>query len=517
MMGVSSIVRSRMNNLLTSFHPFRNMTGAQRVLWIVCIAGSLLLLGLRFINLQADFPFQINNSADLYTDEGWWSNSAIIHYQTGEWLREGDFNPIVYLPVLPLIQAASFSLFGLSLTAARVTIALFAVLACLLAYGFLVRMEGRVTAAVTLFLLSANFVLFAYSRLALLELPMTCLVLVSFYAAVRVRLAQIPYAALVAFCFSLAVLTKTTALFALPSLMVLVWVRRRGGRAGLAACLLTLGGTALLTGLFYLAMMHWHGEDLAWLWRNTTLKPHENAVNLDSLTLKAVYGAVIRVLRNALLLDKILIPVVLILVPPLWLMVRSVRRNPLYVACGVWIAVTLVALIMRGYLPLRYYTPLLFPLTILFACLAIHLFRRMGSSPGKWIPVLLVVGMLVVNSGNILQYLVAPKYSYQSMADDIARRIQASGEPQPLILGSVANTVSLATGIPSLNTDMGIRDLPWKLETYRPDFFVTLGLNEEVVDQIELQYVVEQYAEYDVFDNFRMGMRFYLFRLIEKP
>ena len=33
---------------------------------------------LRFINLDADFPQGITTSAALYTDEGWYSNAAII-------------------------------------------------------------------------------------------------------------------------------------------------------------------------------------------------------------------------------------------------------------------------------------------------------------------------------------------------------------------------------------------------------------------------------------------------------
>lgn len=49
----------------------------------------------------------------------------------------------------------------------------FSMIACLIAYALIARMENRITALVVFLLLSVNFTLFAFSRLALLELPMT--------------------------------------------------------------------------------------------------------------------------------------------------------------------------------------------------------------------------------------------------------------------------------------------------------------------------------------------------------
>jgi 4-amino-4-deoxy-L-arabinose transferase-like glycosyltransferase len=467
-------------------NPLRNLTGSRRILWLICVVASAVLLGIRFIHLNADFPYAVNNSADIYTDEGWWSNSAILRHQTGEWLREGDFNPIVYLPLLPLVQSVSFGLFGVSLTSARLIPAIMSVLACLLV---------------------------AFSRLALLELPMTCLVLLSLFLASDRRRPGLLVAGLASLAFALAILMKTTALFALPALVIVIWSRQESRKKGLAVSLLTLAGIALTAGAYYLAMGIAHGEDLAWLWRNTALKAHENALTTDTLTLKALYGAVIRVMRNALLLDRFLILAVLILAPLVWLVFRSEREDPLYPACGSWIVVTLTALAVRGYLPLRYYTPLLFPLIILLGCAAVFLARRMRSSPARWLPAFVLAGFVLWNGASVCGYLASPQYSYQSMADDVEGRIRSGGETEPLILGSVANTVSLATDIPSLNTDMGVRDLAWKLEQFRPNYYVSLGESDGVMEIIGEQYSVNLLATYDVFDNFRMGMRFYLYKL----
>lgn len=501
-------------NFRLPFHPLRNMEKTKRFLWISALGVSLLLLGLRFINLNADFPYRINNSADVYTDEGWWSNSAIIHQLTGQWILEGDFNPVIYLPVFPIVQAASFSLFGLSLGAARLSIVLFSILACLVTYGLVARMEGRLTASVVLLLLSANFALFGFSRLALLELPMTCFILLSFLFAACTHFPKAIYLSLAVLSFCLALLTKTTALFALPSLLFLIWIKQPTWRKGLVASLVVLAGIVLLAGIYYLAMIHWYQNDLNWLFQNTTLKPHENA--LTSLTPKAIYGAVYRVVGRGILLDGVIVPIILIAFPLLLVFYRQVRKNPLVLASSAWIVITFTALAMRGYLPLRYYLPLIFPFCILFSYLILHFIRRLQPSRWSYIPALVITGVWILSFINVAQYLAVPQYSYQEMADDIERQILASEEPRPLILGSVANTLTLATGIPSINTTMGTRDLQWKLAHYQPNFYVSLGWNDEIIQQIEEVYDVENLSRYDVFDNYRQGMQFFFFRLVKK-
>jgi len=49
---------------------------------------------LHFGHLRADFP---NHSPWMdwakYTDEGWYGDAAIRHYQLGHWYVPGDFNP----------------------------------------------------------------------------------------------------------------------------------------------------------------------------------------------------------------------------------------------------------------------------------------------------------------------------------------------------------------------------------------------------------------------------------------
>src|SRR6202049_2887919 len=87
-------------------------------------AGFLLLaalfLALHAVHLSADFP---NHSPWMdwskYTDEGWYGDGAIRHFQRGHWYVPGDFNPAAALPLWPLLEALLFKFSGVSLAAAR--------------------------------------------------------------------------------------------------------------------------------------------------------------------------------------------------------------------------------------------------------------------------------------------------------------------------------------------------------------------------------------------------------------
>src|SRR5271156_1605217 len=88
---------------------------------------AAIFLALHAFHLNADFP---NHSPWMdwakYTDEGWYGDGAIRHFQRGHWHVPGDFNPAVALPVWPLLEAVLFRFTGVNLAAARaLTVAIF--------------------------------------------------------------------------------------------------------------------------------------------------------------------------------------------------------------------------------------------------------------------------------------------------------------------------------------------------------------------------------------------------------
>src|SRR5882757_6363536 len=109
---------------------------ALRLVELALLAVAAVFLALHAIHLRADFP---NHSPWMdwakYTDEGWYGDGAIRHFQRGHWHVPGDFNPAAALPVWPLLEAVLFRFTGVNLAAARaLTVAIFG---CILVASYL--------------------------------------------------------------------------------------------------------------------------------------------------------------------------------------------------------------------------------------------------------------------------------------------------------------------------------------------------------------------------------------------
>ena len=91
------------------------------------LVATLVFFALHFLHLRADFPnFSRWMDWSKYTDEGWYGDAAIRHYQLGHWYVANDFNPAVALPVWPFLEALLFRFTGVSLVAVRgLTVAVF--------------------------------------------------------------------------------------------------------------------------------------------------------------------------------------------------------------------------------------------------------------------------------------------------------------------------------------------------------------------------------------------------------
>jgi len=476
---------------------------------ILILFLSLSALGLRFVYLEADFPYQINWSGDLYTDEGWYSNNAIAHELTGGWIVEGDFNPIVSLPVFPLLQAGAFSLLGFGLTTARITEVVFSILLCLLSYRLVTRMADGLSGLATLFLLSTNFTVFAFSRLAILELPMTALTLVSLLLAVSTRGPRALNLALASLAFCLATLTKTTALFGLPSLLYLIWTAQPSSRKGMLAASAALLLVGLVLGVYYAVADAGDPESVA-LFAATEFTPRLEG------TLPSIGWALGRTVWNGLVLDRLAYPLAILSLPLYLVLSRRARTDRLVIACTLWIVSSFAALAVRGYLPPRYYLPLSVPLACLLGVMAVRSFQAFRPSPRSYAPLVLLAGIGAVNLIGIVTHLASPQFSFIEMAQDVEAQIEVRGG-DPLLIGNMANSVSLATGVPSINSELGTRDLAWKLEKYRPGYFLALGEERPTVRELSEVYELQPLASYDVFGNYYDGKQVQLYKLILNP
>jgi len=420
----------------------------------------------------------------------------------------GDFNPILDLPVFQVIQSVFFQLFGISLVTARLSIALSAVAICLFAFGLVSRLEDAWTGFVVLLLLSTNFLLFAFSRLSILELPMTAMILGSLWLATTSWGPRYLGPVMAVLVFLLAVLTKTSALFALPSLMLLVASRQTSLRRGLIGAAAVALSVIVVAGAFYAIVYHWFPQDLAFYYQEA-FGPNEHP-----WTLVYFLKAMIPVVRNGIRMDiNYLIPLTLVGLPILLICSGRARRSQLVLACTLWLGLGYVFFDIRGKLPLRYFIPLMAPFAMVFGYMMVRAIRAWRPRVWAWLPGILLAGVIVVGIFRIAGYMADLRFSYREMANDIKSRVAVDGFAQPRISGNIAETLTQASVIPAVNYDFGPGDRLERLAQYCPQYYIMLGDNQKILDQLATAYRVEIISNYHVFSDYYSGRSVNFYRL----
>ena len=269
-------------------------------LWLIVALLGVLAIS-RFLFLTADFPTGLTATGVLYTDEGWWSRNAIAWVRDGNWYIDDGYNPIIDLPVLSLLQTLWFKLFDPTLSAARALSATCTVIISALVF-LIVRREVKTPLAwLSPLLVLSSYSVFAFGRLALLEMPMMMLILMGLWlitAPVSQRQNHQNNTLRVAtsgLLFLGAALTKTTALFTLPIFLSLVWMQASGFKKKifhLALWLLTIG---VVYGLYYVTFVSSQSTDHSYFTSyNVTGKlAHENTLTFLKGPLRAIKRSVI--------------------------------------------------------------------------------------------------------------------------------------------------------------------------------------------------------------------------------
>jgi hypothetical protein len=217
-----------------------------------------------------------------------------------------------------------------------------------------------------------------------------------------------------------------------------------------------------------------------------------------------------------LVLDRLAYPLAILSLPLFLVVSRRARTDRLVVACTLWIASSFAVLAVRGYLPPRYYLPLSVPLACLLGVMAVRAFQAFRPSPRSYAPLVFLAVIGALNLIGIARRLVSPQFSFIEMAQDVEAQIEARGG-DPLLIGNMANSISLATGLPSINSELGTRDLAWKLAKYRPGYYIALGEEKPTVGALSEVYELQPLASYDVFGNYYNGKQVQLYKLNLKP
>jgi len=473
-------------------------------------AGALLLLAglmfsLHFLHLRADFP---NHSPWVdwakYTDEGWYGDAAIRHFQRGTWRLPGDFNPGVALPVWPAVEALVFRFTGVGIVAARaLTVCVFGCsLVCVFVLLGLPMAEEepvwtrRSFAASAVLLMAVSPFLYVFTRMAILEPLLVLLMLLSLLSAyavrwMKTRRTQMKMAALVGLGVALMIGTKTTAIFLLPAVAFMMadsarwqWQRVLELAAAVAAV------TGVLWGVYLLWLVHrGYWGDFVYLF----------VANNQTVADKSFWDTVSQTFLHGMWMGTLVYPLSLAL-----LVITSLRRvawrDPVFVSLMLWAGGYAAFLVYHANMQPRYYLVIAVPLTMLMVRCAQHLAAWHPTLPLAFVALL----VLLVSRGVqvTLRYVRHPEYTFLTAANKIEEIVASDPAHSHTVLSISGSDLSLMTGVPSICDDFGTMELEDRIAAYRPGWFVSWNsIEDDKMEALNKFYVLTRVAEFPVMDD----------------
>jgi hypothetical protein len=486
----------------------------------------VLLSAVRFCWLTADFPNWSPWMADQakFTDEGWWSQGAVMYSLLGHWNVPGDYNPAVAAPVWPILLGLVFHFSGISIVAARAVSAAFGVATVGVVYLLVRRFAGAwdkraayLAGVVAALLVAASPFAFVFSRLAVLETLVVfefCLsmLVVSWLAARRIApMLVLPIAAAV------MILTKTTAVTFLPAVAWVAFCADSVGRSWPVRALravLAVGvlPALLVEGYAMLAARLGYGADWNYFF-------DVNAI--DEIAWDHAGATLWELARNGMWIDRVLYPLglAILILSVVWM--RRLWRNPLFTASWIALAAQAAFIFRRGedYAP-RYFLLMLVPLVLIVSLAFAELVSLAKTDwPGRRIALvaggavgLAIVVSFAINAAMIAGFLRHRSADYYGAAQEIRRIIVSDRKQRPLMLGVSASQLSLMTGIASINDAYGSEDLAVEIRRYQPGWYVVWnGIGDEIKPALA-GYELQPVAAYSVFDDDTRN-RLMLFRM----
>ena len=509
----------------------RNTSRIFQIVEAVFLLVAAIFLVLHAFHLNADFP---NHSPWMdwakYTDEGWYGDAAIRHFQRGHWHVPGDFNPAAALPVWPLLEAALFRFTGVNLAAARaLTVAIFGCI--LLASYFLLRRWQNPTAgsrsnpsfapAIAVLLLAVSPFCYVFTRMAILEPLLILFTLLALLTASYMRPpepktptprrrllfpnAYSLFPVFLGLLLPLMVLTKTTAIFLFPAIAWLLWAR--AGYRLRPFLRLSLPPAALATIIwlsYYVFVVRPHFlPDYHYLF---------SANAYTGVTPTNILSVLAETIADGLWIGNILYPLAILAAVSVFLLRPRLLRNPIIPALLLWAAGYAAFLAYHNNLQPRYYLVIAVPLTLLVPMVFSTLWtspsptRTSGQTPLRRLAIASIVAVLAVvtitDARQTLHYVRTPDYTFTTAADQIRDIISADRTHNPLILSISGSQLSLMTGLPSICDDFGTADLPIRVQAYRPGWYIAWNqVEDDKMDALAPMYHLQRVAAFPALDD----------------
>ena len=463
-----------------------------------------------------------------YTDEGWYGDAAIRHFQRGHWYLPGDFNPAVALPIWPLLESIVFHFTGVSAAAARaLTVTIFAFI--LLASYLLLRRwtptpRRSLAPAIAVLLLAVSPFCYVFTRIAILEPMLILLTLLALLIASYItppaeqgsHLFQRPLLAarwllmpaLLGLVIPLMVLTKTTAVFLLPAIAWLLWARAGYTLRPFLRLCLPVGTVAAITWLaYYLGVVRPHFLlDYRYLF---------SANAYTGITTDTALSVMADTVADGMWIGRLLFPLALLATVLALLRPRRTLQNPLIPALLLWASGYIAFLAYHNNLQPRYYLVIAVPLTLLVSIVfesiwqsspdpSAHHQRTHLLASAALITALLVT--VINDARHTIHFVRTPEYTFANAAAQISHIItvdlQQHPTHNPLVLSISGSDLSLMTGLPSICDDFGTMELAARVKAYRPGWYLTWNeVDDDKMEALSPLYHLQRVAAFPAMDD----------------
>ena len=505
---------------------------------LIATVLGLLAIG-RFFNLSADFPIGLTSYGATYTDEGWWSRNAVALVREGNWYIDDGYNTILNLPTVPLIQTVWFRAFGVSQAAARALTATCSVLVSVLVYVIARRELKPSIAWLAPFIVLSSYPVFAFSRIALLEMPMIVLILLSLWLATlpilrrkepvdkKERLRSHLFKELILMASAvlcvLAILAKTTALFVPPMLLALIALQPGSPRKKVYQGTIWLASFLAAYSLYQAFSTHASLQNAAESYQyfaeyNVTAKLHDSLLSVikGPLRIFKYCAEVFPMLFSALIISIVTLA-----------SQRRYQASTTFQIVVLWSVLFLGGLSVSNYAAPRYLIVLIVPIALAIPLAFNHFLQqrsltfteKINAKPNlKRAAFFMLVPLSVLLSiFRISGYLLTPDYSFISMAQQVERTVETTPNHSPVLMGHFADSLALATDIKAINDEMGYQPLSYRIEKFNPGYYICVGeMKAPIEETLSEYYTIALIKQFDVYQNYDFGEPVFFYQLTPK-
>jgi hypothetical protein len=344
---------------------------------------------------------------------------------------------------------------------------------------------------------AASPFLFAFSRLALTESLLLCLLSIALLLADFVAPAQTParrwlIVSALGAVLLLMTLAKLSALSLYPAVLYLLGHRlRRSPRQAIASLAVVAAMVAIGYSLYRVAVLVLgYQADFRYFY---AANDFGSLASLKGLLISLRFGINDLWWTCGWLTVLACVAVIASLSRPF----RGLRSQPLFVASILLVLGTSAFVSVRGYHAPRYYLFIPIPLAILVGLGLRAALEKKSRYAAVWVPA--VAAVLVLSTVRTVALLRHPTYTFWNAASRIKQIIDGDPSSRRLLLAESGDQITLMTGQPSLCDDFGAVPLRDEIRQQDPGWFATWdGVIPATLAELHTRYHLQRIAVFPV-------------------